>query len=340
MLLALSPIAFGSAAAEDPIGVRVISGYAGVSLFERIERPFWQTRVPALTEGRIRPTVQTFRQAAVEPEQMLAIMRAGAVTIGGLVVNVLVPAEPELGVFDLPLLNPDLASFQRFAGEWRPRIAALLHDEYDTRLLATFIYPPQVLLCRGAFRGFADLKGRRIRIASIDQADFVVALGATPSVIGFDQITASLRGGLVDCAITALPSARAIGLTDVATHLSTLPLGWAPTLVVAAEARWVRLPLQDQTAIETALAALEREVAAAAEADAAEAEACVLARRGCTGAPPPRLTAVPVQAEDVALLRSIFRAQVLPGWVRRCGIGCAERWNALMGPLTGVFARW
>jgi TRAP-type C4-dicarboxylate transport system substrate-binding protein len=320
-----------------PLRVRVIGGFAGTSQFERIEQPFWVRRLPALTGGRMVATLQPFAQAGVAPEQMLNVMHSGVVLFGTVEANAVALDEPELAAADLPLLAEDTASLRRIVDLWLPRLGAILKEQYSAKLLAVFIRPPQVAFCNKAFTGLQDLAGMRVRVASVNQADLLLAVGAQPVVMAFDRIMGAFRDGLVDCAITGGLPGNAIGLHRVTTHVSTLPLGWAMSFLTAHEPRWEALPAVLREAVQGGLAGLEAEMWAAAEEERDQGEACNTGEASCRLGERGRLVAV---RESPAAVWPLFGSAVLPGWARRCGIGCVESWNAVAGPATGIFAQW
>jgi TRAP-type C4-dicarboxylate transport system substrate-binding protein len=324
-------------AAEEPLRVRVIGGFAGTSQFDRIEQPFWTRRLPALTGGRMVATLQSVAQAGIVPEQMLNVMRSGVVLFGTVEANAVALDEPELAVADLPLLAEDASALRRMVGLWLPRIRAILGEQYETELLAVLIRPPQVAFCNKPFAGLRDLAGMRVRAASANQADLLLALGAQPVVMAFDRIVGAVRGGLVDCAITGGLPGNAIGLHRVTTHVSTLPLGWAMSFLTAHQPSWQALPAGLRETVQAGIAALEAEMWTAAAGERDQGEACNIGDARCRLGERGRLVAV---REDPAAIRPLLGSAVLPGWARRCGSGCAESWNAVAGPATGVFMRW
>ncbi|WP_043360694.1 TRAP transporter substrate-binding protein DctP [Belnapia sp. F-4-1] len=321
----------------SPLRVRVIGGFAGTSQFDRIEQPFWTRRLPALTGGRMVATLQASTQAGVSLDQMLNVMRSGAVLFGTVEANAVAFDEPELAVADLPLLAEDTAALRRMVEIWRPRFQAILAEHYATELLAVFIRPPQVVFCNKPFAGLRGLAGLRVRVASVNQADLVLAVGAQPVVMAFDRIVGAVREGLVDCAITGGLPGHAIGLHRVTTHVSTLPLGWAMSFLTAHRPGWQALPAGLREAVREGIAGLEATMWSAAEEDREQGEACNTGQAPCRHGERARL--VPVR-EDPAGIRPLFGTAVLPGWARRCGSTCAESWNAVAGPATGVQAVW
>lgn len=100
-------------------------------------------------------------------------------------------------------------------------------------LLAVYIYPAQVFFCKQPLTRLQELVGRRVRVSSIGQADFVGALGATPVNTAFSQIAASLQAGETDCAITGALSGHTLGLYRVTQYLYPLPVSWGVALFAA-----------------------------------------------------------------------------------------------------------
>ncbi|SDB71884.1 TRAP-type C4-dicarboxylate transport system, substrate-binding protein [Belnapia rosea] len=342
ILLALLCGPAGDAGAEQTatIRVRVIGGFARTRQFDQIEVPFWTQRVPSLTGGQMLATIQPFAQAGVEPGQMLSVMRSGVVMFGTLEANAVALAEPELAAADLPLLSSDLGELRRFIRVWEPRVREILSEQYGAELLATLVRPPQLLFCRQAFTGLRDLKGRRIRVASVNQSDLLLALGAQPVVLEFRRVQAVLQDGTVDCAVTGGLPGHAIGLHRIATHLSTLPLGWAMSFLTAHQRSWQALPAAMRDSLQEGFAALQADIWQAAEEDRDQGEACNFGEPRCRVADRGRLVPVREDPASLAAIRALFSSAVLPGWAQRCGLSCAENWNAVVGPSLGTFARW
>ncbi|MBL6458333.1 TRAP transporter substrate-binding protein DctP [Belnapia sp. T6] len=326
------------AAAENPLHLRVISGFFGPRQFRTLEQPFWLQEVPALTGGRAAAALQIGSSLGLASEQMLTVMRNGVVSFGTLEVNALTLTEPEWGVADLPLLAEDEVGLRRAIELWRPWIAAQLRERHGIELLAVFIRPPQVMFCAQPFASLLDLAGRRIRIASVNQSDLILALGAVPVVLELERAVEGFEAGGLDCAVTGALPASVVGLTRVTSHASTLPLGWSMAFLTAHGGRWAALPEAVRGPLREGTRRLEESMWRAAEAQRDEGEACLSSQPGCP-AEPSRMQRVGESAASRAAIRALFASAVLPGWVRRCGTTCAESWNAVAGPVLGVFAR-
>ncbi|MCO5112442.1 MAG: ABC transporter substrate-binding protein, partial [Burkholderiaceae bacterium] len=56
---------------------------------------------------------------------------------------------------------------------------------------------------------------------------------------------------------------------------------------------------------------------------------CTVGRKG-------RMQVVHPSAEDEVRRKEIFKSTVLPRWLRRCGLQCADLWNQTIGTARGL----
>jgi TRAP-type C4-dicarboxylate transport system substrate-binding protein len=326
--------------AEDaaPIRLKVAGGLADVSQYLRHEQPFWTRRVPEITGGRVQAEIAPFDRSGIRGQEMLPLMRLGVLPFGTLPVGLTSADEPELNAVDLPVLNPDIGSLRRMVGLWRPRLRTLLKDRYGVELLAVYIYPAQVVFCRQPFSGLADLAGRRVRTSSVGQSELVAGLGGTPVVIPFAETTAAVRGGMVDCAITAALSGNAIGLHEVTSHVSRTAISWGVSLFAANAASWGALPADIRAGLQDGLRGLQEEIWQAAERETEEGLACNAGRPACALGRKGRMVVVEERRQDEARRLQLLREVVLPGWAQRCGPDCVVSWNRHVAPTLGLWA--
>lgn len=338
-LLALAAPAPGRAAeGEAPIRLRVVGGLAGIGQYQRFELPFWRERVPELTDGRVRAEIAPFDRSGIRGQEMLQLIRLGVVPFGNVLLAVAAADDPELNGIDLPALNPDVQTLRRTTALWRPRLTDLLRDRYGVELLAIYTYPAQVVFCRRPFSGLADLAGRRIRTSSVGQSEVVTGLGAVPVVIPFAETPGALRSGVVECAITAAMSGNEVGLHEATSHLSRLAIGWGVSVFGANRAAWRALPEDVRIRLRDGLRELESDIWRYAEVETENGLACNAGLDTCVEGRRGKMTVVRERDQDEARRTQLLRDVVLPGWVRRCGAGCAETWNRHIAPTIGIWA--
>ncbi|PWS37450.1 ABC transporter substrate-binding protein [Falsiroseomonas bella] len=333
--LALGP---GPAAAETPIQIEVVGGLASVVQYTRYEEPFWTRRVPEITGGRLRADIAPFDRRGIRGQEMLPLMRLGVVPFGSVLLGLAAAEEPELNAMDLPGASPDIETLRATVARWRPHLEALLRERYGVELLAVFTYPAQVVWCRQAFSGLTELSGRRVRTSSVGQSELVTALGGTPVVIPFAEVVAAVRSGVVNCAITGTLSGNAIGLHEVATHVSRQAISWGLSVFGANLDAWEALPEAVREPLRAGIVELEREIWTAAGEETEDGLACNAGLPSCRQGRPGRMAVVEPSAADEALRRDLLARTVVPSWIRRCGPACAEAWGRIGAGAPGIAA--
>jgi TRAP-type C4-dicarboxylate transport system substrate-binding protein len=214
-------------------------------------------------------------------------------------------------------------------------MAQMLHDTYRLELLAVYVYPAQVLFCKTGVAALGDLAGRRVRVSSASQADFVGALGAVPVVTQFSEIMAHMRSGATDCAITGASSGRLLGLRQVTRSMYTMPMNWGLAIFAANVDAWESLPPDLRALLRSEMPRLEAVVWQEAEREAQKELTCEPA--GACGAPG-AFEMVRPTPQDQVRRRQVFEQTVLPSWLRRCGADCAAAWNETIAPAVGIRA--
>lgn len=329
---ALSLPVTGRVRAEEPIQLRIIGGLAGVSQYVRHEEPFWRDRVPQMTGGRVRATINPFDSSGLRGQEMLQLMRLGVVPFGTALLAAVSADEPELNAVDLPGLNPDIAALRRTVALYRPHLERLLRDRYGIELLGIYAYPAQVIYCTKAFTGLGDLAGRRIRTSSVGQSEMMSALGALPVVTPFAEVVNAVRAGTVDCAITGTLSGNEIGLFEVTSHIHAMAISWALSFFGANSAVWDALPADLRDVLRGGIKGLENDIWEASDRETAEGLACDTGSSTCIHGRVGQMTLVPVTPADDAQRARVLVRSVLPAWVERCGKDCARAWNSLLAP--------
>ena len=319
--------------------LRIVGGLAGVTQFTGQEEQFWTRDLAALSGGRYTASIVPFDRAGVPGQEMLNLMQLGVVPFGTALLSQISIQLPELGAADMAGQNPDIATLRRVVGAFRPYLSQTLRERYDVELLAVYIYPAQVVFCNKPMQQLGDLAGRRTRVSSSMQADFISALGGTPVYTEFSQIMANMKSGNTDCAITGTMSGHTLGLHQVTSVLYAMPLNWGVAVFAANRESFQTLPPDLQALLRRELPRLEAAVWIQSERETEEGIACNTGAPGCSRSTKGHMTAVRPSAKDEARRREIFATRVLPGWVQRCGPVCANVWNQTIAPVVGIQAR-
>lgn len=324
-------------AAEPPqYQFRVVGGLAGVSQYTQWEEPFWSRELPRMSGGRFKADIVPFDRAGVPRDDMLRLLQLGVVPFGTVLMGSMTANYPQYTAPDLAGLNPDSASLKLSVAAFRPFLEKSLREQHGVQLLALYVYPAQVVFCKRPFAALADLSGRRVRVSSAAQADFVGALGATPVHTAFAQIVSSVQAGSIDCAITGTLSGNGLGLQAVTSHMHAMPLNWGVALFAANLSAWEALPADLRTLLRKELPPLEAAIWEESERDTAQGIACNTGQSACTKGVKGNMVLVPISAQDERKRQDIFVSTVLPRWLQRCGPRCAEIWNQTIGLARGL----
>lgn len=329
-----APVA-AAATAPAPLKLRVVGGLAGLSQFTQWEEPFWTQELPRLSNGRFSADILPFDRAAIQGVQMLPLLELGVVPFGTMLMSNMAAQYPQFAAPDLAGLNPDIHHLRVSVGAFRPYLEKSLREEYGIEPLALYVYPAQVIFCKKPLQSLSDLSGRRTRVSSSTQADFIGALGSVPVRIAFAQMAAALQSGSIDCAITGAASAKTMGLHTLASHLYAIPLTWGVAIFAANRAAWEALPGELRALLRTELPRLEGRMWNAAERATALGVQCNNTAPECLSWHK-KVTVVPVSAQDERLRDEIFRTAVLPRWLQRCRVGCSDLWQSTIGAARAI----
>ena len=314
----------------------VVGGLAGVSQYTQWEEPFWSRELPRMSGGRFKADIVPFDRAGVPRDDMLRLLQLGVVPFGTVLMGSMTANYPQYTAPDLAGLNPDSSSLKLSVAAFRPFLEKSLREQHGVQLLALYVYPAQVVFCKKPFAALADLSGRRVRVSSAAQADFVGALGATPVHTAFAQIVSSVQAGSIDCAITGTLSGNGLGLQAVTSHMHAMPLNWGVALFAANLSAWEALPADLRTLLRKELPPLEAAIWEESERDTAQGIACNTGQSACTKGVKGNMVLVPMSAQDERKRQDIFVSTVLPRWLQRCGPRCAEIWNQTIGLARGL----
>lgn len=317
--------------APAPYKLRVVGGLAGLSQFTNREEPFWTQELARQSDGKFSADIVPFDRAGIPSAEMLHLLQLGVVPFGTVLLSSLGVQYLQYTAPDLAGLNPDIASLKVSLAAFRPYLEKSLREQHGVEVLAIYTYPAQVLFCKNPLAALTGLVGRRVRVSSAGQADFVSALGAVPVITGFGQLVASFQNGHVECAITGTMSGNALGLHTMSSHLYAMPLTWGLAIFGANRAAWDATPADLRALLRRELPKLEAAIWEESARDTGEGIACNTGQAACKSGRKGAMVLVPVSAQDERKRQEIFLSHVLPRWLKRCGVRCDEIWSQTVG---------
>lgn len=317
--------------------LRIVGGLAGINQYTRNEEPFWTKELSRLSGGKFNAEIVPFDRAGVPGPNMLRLIEMGVIPFGTALVSQLPAPHADLYAPDLAGLNPDMASLRKSVSAFRPYLEQHLR-EHGVETLAIYIYPAQVLFCRKPITRLSELAGRRIRVSSATQADFIGALRGIPVLTAFAEIMSNVTSGNVECAVTGTMSGNTLGLHELTSYLYTMPINWGMAVFGANVNAWAALPPDLKALLRSELPKLEAAIWAESERETAEGVACNRGASSCSKGRKGHMTEAPLAAADERQRQDILRNTVMPRWIERCGKRCAEVWNQTIGKANDMIA--
>ena len=104
--------------------------------------------------------------------------------------------EIALGGIDIPGLQSNFSSSRTFAEAISPLIDESLQKNYQAKLLSTWAFGPQELICTKPIQNLNELKGLKIRVGGRPNSSIVrlfTALGAKPVYVEYGETITALQ---------------------------------------------------------------------------------------------------------------------------------------------------
>ena len=307
--------------------------------YTTVDVPLLKEGLPQKSGGRIEVDLASWPERNLNGPEIIRLVRSGQVDIGAAPLATVSGDVPFLDIVDLAGLNPTVEQARKVAKAVLPEANKAL-ERFNTRIVALYPFAAQVPFCRHQVNSLDDLKGKKVRTHGGSLNDFISAVGAQPTGIGFPEVYGALERGVVDCAVTGTGSGNGARWYEVSKSMYALPLGWAVAAYYVNTNWWNRLDPQVRAFLEQTLKDVENaqwELGARATDDGI---ACNVGNReGCKIGKlvesNPMTVTRPTEA-DQQLLRKTLTETVLPAFVKRCGAQCGEQYNKVVAPVTGI----
>lgn len=106
------------------------------------------------------------------------------------------------GILRLPMLIASREEFAKAEQVLQPYLEEAF-AERNCVILGQYLYPLQVAWANTELTKLADLKGKKMRVTSPEQAEFVKRYGGFPITLGAPEVPTSLQRGVVEGVFTA-----------------------------------------------------------------------------------------------------------------------------------------
>lgn len=339
--LLLSTAFVASAAAQDlpETTLTVIGGNSSQPSWQDVEVGFWSRELPEAAGGRVTVSITAWNEMGLKGSEMFHLLRQGVAPISHLNLSYNTGDVKIISGLDLALLSPSLEDANRVIEAFRPEFQRVFEESYGIKVLALYPLPPQILYCRDKLQSLSDIKGRKVRVSTTSQADFVQHYGGSDASIAFGEVQTALQTGVIDCGITSSTAGYKTAWYEAANYLYPIPINWNIVGYFANVQEWENFPPELQAFVEEQMRVLEGKLALAHSEEGELGIRCLTGEGECSLGQPGKMQLVAVTAEDEASRREALEQTILPRWATACGQECVDGWNATVGQVMGLTAR-
>lgn len=333
---ASSLIVAGLASAADlpKTHVNVVGNLSFDTATISFEKPFWTKTVPEQSAGAVTASFKSFNEMGLKGPEVLRLISQGVIEFGAATLSYFAADDPIYDAVNLVGMAPTLKAEESVIDSFTPIYKKVLQKK-GIHLLGFGINPAQVLYCNANISKLADIKGKKVRISSRTQADFVDAMGGSSVNMAFAEVVPALQTGVIDCAITGSLSGFNAKWYEVSTHLLELPLNWNPILYAVNEKAWAKLDPKVQSFITTNFDAMLKNLVADVAKQNQEGYDCNSGAAACKASVKGHVKLVKPTDEDLALLKKVAYETVAPKWGDRCSAECVSEFNGTVGKMLG-----
>jgi TRAP-type C4-dicarboxylate transport system substrate-binding protein len=341
LLAATSILSAPLCAQELPkVNLKVSGGNQTQNMFRYIYKPFFTQELTAKSNGAITTTFGSLEELGMRGPEVLRLLRQGVFDISEGTLSYMAGEDPRFDALDLPGVTLDIDTQRKTVDAFRPVLAKVMAEKFNTKLLTMSPVALQVFYCKGKIDGLASLRGKKVRTFNRAMSDLVEAVGGSTINLPFAEVIPAMQRGVAECAITGTSAGNTARWWEVSDNLYALPMGWSMTFFGANLANWNKLDPKVRELLEKELAGMENRQWEQAKADIQDGINCNTAKGTCKDGivASPAMTLVQVSEDDRKAAQKILRERVLVDWARRCGAECVKQWNETVGKIAGVEA--
>ena len=240
------------------VNLKISGGNQTQNLFRYVYKPFFTKELTEKSNGAITTTFGSLEELGMRGPEVLRLLRQGVFDISEGTLSYMAGEDPRFDALDLPGVTLDIETQRRAVDAFRPVLARVMAEKFNTKLLSMIPVALQVYYCKGKIDGLASLRGKKVRTFNRAMSDLVEAVGGSTINLPFAEVIPAMQRGVAECAITGTSAGNTARWWEVSDHLYTLPMGWSMTFFGANQRNWERIPAATRTFLEKEFADLEK----------------------------------------------------------------------------------
>ncbi|MFC2967739.1 TRAP transporter substrate-binding protein [Acidimangrovimonas pyrenivorans] len=319
---------------------KVVGTWGTGAMFPEHEAPLWTVALPQASGGAITADIQAMTDLGLKGFETVKLLQTGVYDAGFGAYTYIASGDPVFEGIDLALVSRSSAENRKLVEAYEPVVAAAFEQIHGVKLLASYPFPAQILVCRDEFTGLDDLKGRKIRVYSTTLGDMAEGLGGVSVTIPLGDVVPALQRGVIDCGVSSGISMYTAKWQDVVKYVYETPVSAGIAFLAMNMSRWNGLDADTQALIQAEADKFVDKAWDALADSEAQGIACLTGQgEECRYGEPANMKLVAARPEDDPIRKQLLADFVLKRYADRCGEACTTRWNETAGAVVGVEAR-
>jgi len=214
---------------------------------------------------------------------------------------------PIAGILALPMLINNDEEWAKAYSAAEPHIRAAF-EKRGVVFLGAYRYPAQVIFGTKEIDSLADLDGRKMRVTSPEQGEFVRSFGGIPMTLGGSEVPTALQRGVVEGVLTA-SAGGAKNWHEMLPYNYRFPVNYNCSVIIANKAAFDKLSPSTQAKLKAIVGRIAPEITKNFTTD--ESVQMLAQQKG-------GMTIVPVKADDVKKA-AVAMAPLWDRWAKKGG---------------------
>jgi TRAP-type C4-dicarboxylate transport system substrate-binding protein len=317
----------------------VVGTWNFLTNWQVLEVPFWNQELPKASGGKITANLRSVTELNLKGTEVLRLLKSGVYDFAAALPIYVDDGGAVIEATDIAGVARTFKMSREVTDLWMDEMQKVMKEKHNAIILASFTWPEQNFYCRGDIKSVEDLRGKKIRVQGVSQADLVKGFGASAVTIPFGEVVPALEKGVVDCGITGTMPAYKAKWPEVTDTLFRLPVGFTAALWLANINTWNKLSPATRELMQREFKALEDKSWKTVEAETEDGVHCTTGTGPCPAGPPGKLKLVKPTEADLKARDRVLNETVLKEWAKRCGEACAAKWTETIGKRYGLAAK-
>ncbi|MGE0849788.1 MAG: TRAP transporter substrate-binding protein [Hyphomicrobiaceae bacterium] len=317
----------------------VVGTWNFLTNWQVLEVPFWNQELPKASGGKITANLKSVTELNLKGTEVLRLLKSGVYDFAAALPIYVDDGGAVIEATDIAGVARTFKMSREVTDLWMDEMQKVMKEKHNAIILASFTWPEQNFYCRGDIKSVEDLRGKKVRVQGVSQADLVKGFGASAVTIPFGEVVPALEKGVVDCGITGTMPAYKAKWPEVTDTLFRLPVGFTAALWLANINTWNKLSPATRALMQREFKALEDKSWKTVEAETEDGVHCTTGTGPCPAGPPGKLKLVKPTEADLKARDRVLNDTVLKEWAKRCGEACAAKWTETIGKRYGLAAK-